>query len=57
LGQTPALLFTEHTDREAAHGAVGSDGARFIWHDAGQLARGAADSVLGLLLEGSPRRS
>ncbi|HUO63673.1 MAG TPA: hypothetical protein VMT97_08220 [Terriglobales bacterium] len=47
------LLFNEHTDRDAAHGAVGTYDARFIWHDARQRSRGAADRVLGLLLEGS----
>jgi hypothetical protein len=48
------LLFNELTDRDAAHGAVGSYSARFIWHDARRLSRGATDRVLGLLLEGLP---
>ena len=48
------LLFDEHTDREAAHAAMGATGARFVWHDARQRSRGARERVLALLLEGSP---
>jgi hypothetical protein len=48
------LLFDEHTDREAAHAAMGAYGARFVWHDARQRSRGARERVLALLLEGSP---
>src|SRR5262249_29571118 len=48
------VLFDETTDRDAARDAVGPPSDRFIWHDAARSARGVADSVLRLLLEGSP---
>ena len=48
------VLFDESTDQEAARDAVGPPSARFIWHDVARLGRGGADSVLQLLLEGSP---
>ena len=48
------VLFDESTDQDAARDAVGPRSPRFIWHDVARLGRAGADSVLQLLLEGSP---
>jgi len=48
------VLFDESTDQEAARDAVGPPSARFIWHDVARLGRDSADSILKVLLEGSP---